>query len=60
MALLALLIVVVTMHAQPTTNAPVGLDIGSKTPPEIAVAIAASLIELRNRPHARPEQAPPE
>ncbi|MDY6828909.1 MAG: XdhC family protein [Pseudomonadota bacterium] len=41
-------------------DAPVGLDIGSKTPPEIAVAIAASLIELRNRPHARPEQAPPE
>jgi xanthine dehydrogenase accessory factor len=31
-------------------HAPVGLDIGSKTPIEIAVAIMAQLTQLRRRP----------
>lgn len=33
-----------------TLHAPVGLDIGSKTPMEIAVAILAELVQLRRRP----------
>jgi xanthine dehydrogenase accessory factor len=33
-------------------HAPVGLDIGSKTPIEIAVAIMAQLTQLRRRPAA--------
>ena len=32
-------------------HGPVGLNIGSKTPPEIAVAILAELIQLRRKPH---------
>lgn len=32
-------------------HGPVGLNIGSKTPPEIAVAILAELIQLRREPH---------
>lgn len=39
-------------------QAPVGLDIGSKTPLEIAVAIMAQLVQLRRRPPA-PEPASP-
>jgi xanthine dehydrogenase accessory factor len=31
-------------------HAPVGMEIGSKTPIEIAVAIMAELTELRRRP----------
>ena len=33
-------------------HAPVGLDIGSKTPIEIAVAIMAQLTRLRRQPEA--------
>jgi xanthine dehydrogenase accessory factor len=33
-------------------HAPVGLDIGSKTPLEIAVAVMAQLVQLRRRPAA--------
>jgi xanthine dehydrogenase accessory factor len=33
-------------------RAPVGLDIGSKSPPEIAIAILADLIRLRRQPAA--------
>ena len=38
-------------------HGPVGLDIGSRTPPEIAVAILAHLISIRNKP-ARSAGAP--
>ncbi len=31
-------------------HGPVGLDIGSRTPPEIAVAVLAHLISIRNKP----------
>lgn len=34
-------------------HGPVGLDIGSLTPPEIAIAIAAQLIKLRHAPQAQ-------
>jgi xanthine dehydrogenase accessory factor len=43
-------------------HAPVGLPIGSKTPPEIAVAVLAELIAERRRmlatPAAEPAPAP--
>jgi xanthine dehydrogenase accessory factor len=40
-------------------HGPVGLSIGSRTPPEIAVAILAHLISVRNQPAeaARPDQS---
>lgn len=38
---------------------PVGLNIGSKTPPEIAVAILGQLIQLRRQSHASAEKATP-
>ncbi len=34
---------------------PIGLDIGSETPQEIAVSIAAQLIEVRHRPEVVPD-----
>nr|HEX4318233.1 XdhC family protein [Kofleriaceae bacterium] len=34
--------------------APIGLDVGAETPEEIAVAIAAQLVEVRRRGRARP------
>ncbi len=34
-------------------HGPVGLNIGSKTPPEIAVAILAELIQLRRKPQSQ-------
>lgn len=40
-------------------QAPVGLDIGSKTPLEIAVAIMAQLVQLRRRPLAQATTARP-
>jgi xanthine dehydrogenase accessory factor len=37
----------VTEDALTRLHAPVGLDLGSKTPPEIAIAILAELTQLR-------------
>jgi xanthine dehydrogenase accessory factor len=36
-------------------HAPIGLDIGAKTPEEIAVSILAEIISVK---HKRPAQAP--
>jgi xanthine dehydrogenase accessory factor len=37
---------------------PIGLDIGSETPQEIAVSIVAQLIEVRHRPEVVPDLSP--